>query len=395
MMSIPSNSLFIVSFFWFLVNFPGLAQEKLENNEVVEEAEKTDSVKSRNGSFLVLPIITYSPETSLRLGVISIYFFRGKDAPEGTQLSTIKLPLNYTLNNQIKARLSYEIFLNDNKHIFKGVAEWIKFPLLFWGIGNNTPDANEEVYTTRTMTFGLNYLAKVKPSFYLGVRYIRQDSKITEVEEDGLLNQEGLIPGNEGALTSGVGLIARFDKRDNNFNATTGPYVQGNLTTYQSWLGSEFEFTKLRFDLRHYIQTFQNRHVLAFNVVAEHNWGNPTFETMALLGGDQIMRGHFLGRFRDNAMLAGQMEYRLPLARKYWIDEREKPPFWERWGVVGFVGFGNVAPSVSQLGFDHLKSSWGFGLRYAAKAKERLNIRIDFGFGTQNPGFYLNIRESF
>ena len=154
MMSIPSNSLFIVSFFWFLVNFPGLAQEKMENNEVVEEAEETDSVKSRNGSFLVLPIITYSPETSLRLGVISIYFFRGKDAPEGTQLSTIKLPLNYTLNNQIKARLSYEIFLNDNKHIFKGVAEWIKFPGLGWFIGNNSPDASEEVYITRTRTFG-------------------------------------------------------------------------------------------------------------------------------------------------------------------------------------------------------------------------------------------------
>ena len=342
-----------------------------------------------------LPIITYSPETSLRLGAISIYFFRFKNAPEGTQLSTIKLPINYTLKNQIKVRLSYEIFLNDNNHIFKGVAEWIKFPLLFWGIGNNTPEANEEIYTTRTMTFDFNYLAKVKPNFFLGTRYVRQDSKISEVDEDGLLIQEGLIPGNEGAVTSGLGIIARYDKRDNNFNATTGPYIQGNLTTYQSWLGSDFEFTKLQFDLRHYIQTFQDRHVLAFNILAEHNWGNPTFETMALLGGDQIMRGHYLGRFRDNTMLAGQMEYRLPLGRKSWIDEREKLPFWERWGLVGFVGFGNVAPSVSNLGFDHLKSSWGFGFRYAARSKERLNIRIDFGFGTQNPGFYLNFRESF
>ena len=107
------------------------------------------------------------------------------------------------------------------------------------------------------------------------------------------------------------------------------------------------------------------------------------------------MRGHYLGRFRDKTMLAAQMEYRLPLGRKSWIDEREKPPFWERWGVVGFVGFGNVAPSVSQLGFEKIKSSFGFGLRYAAKSNERVNVRIDFGFGTQNPGFYLNIRESF
>ena len=358
-------------------------------------AEETDTIKSRNGTLMVLPIISYSPETSLRLGAAGIYFFRGRNAPEGTQLSTVKLPINYTLNQQIKVRLSYEIFFNDNKHIFNGNAEWIKFPLLFWGIGSNTPDSNEEIYTTRTMTFDLNYLSKVKPSFFLGARYIRQDSKISEVEEDGLLSQEGVIPGNEGAVTSGIGIIARFDKRDNVFNATRGPYIQGNLTSFQSWMGSEFEFIKLQFDLRHYIQTFHKRHVLAFNVVAEHNWGDPTFETMALLGGDQIMRGHYLGRFRDHSMLAGQMEYRLPLGRKSWIDEREKPRFWERWGLVGFVGVGNVGPSFSELGFDHLKSSWGFGLRFAAKPKERLNIRVDFGFGTQNPGFYLNIRESF
>jgi outer membrane protein assembly factor BamA len=370
----------------------GWAQEPANASSTYEEK---DSIKSRNGSFMVLPIITYSPETSLRLGAIGIYFFRGQQAPEGTQLSTVKLPINYTLNNQIKVRLSYEIFSNANKHIFKGVVEWIQFPLQFWGIGNNTPDSNEEIYTTRTLTWDFNYLAKVRPGVFLGTQFIQQSSKISELDEDGQLIQEGLIPGNDGALTSGLGIIARYDRRDNNFNATTGPYVQGNLTTYQSWLGSDYEFTKLRLDLRHYLQTFEKRHVLAFNLVAEHNWGTPTFETMALLGGDQIMRGHYLGRFRDNTMLAAQMEYRFPLIRKSWIDEREKMPFLERWGMVGFVGFGNVAPSVSGLGFEHLKSSWGLGLRYAAKPEERLNIRIDFGFGTQNPGFYLNIRESF
>ncbi|GJM29855.1 MAG: hypothetical protein DHS20C17_24900 [Cyclobacteriaceae bacterium] len=363
--------------------------------QVETEKDINDSIESRDRSFMILPIITYSPETSLRFGAIGVYLFRGNKAPEGTQLSSVKMPLNYTLKNQIKLRLSYEIFLNDNNHIFKGETEWIKFPLLFWGIGNDTPDSNEEIYTTRTITFDFSYLAKVSSGFFLGARFVRESSKVSDVTEDGELIQEGLIPGNQGALTSGLGVIARLDRRDNVFNATTGPFIQGNLTTYQSWLGSEYEFSKLRFDLRHYIPTFQQRHVLAFNLVAEHNWGNPTFETMALLGGDQIMRGHYLGRFRDNSYLAAQVEYRLPLVRKSWIDEREKIPFWERWGLVGFMGFGNVAPSISELGFDLLKSSWGVGLRYAAIPKERLNIRVDFGFGTQNPGFYLNIREAF
>jgi hypothetical protein len=160
-------------------------------------------------------------------------------------------------------------------------------------------------------------------------------------------------------------------------------------------MGSDYEFTKLQLDFRHFMQTFRKRHVLAFNILAEQNWGDPTFETMALLGGEQIMRGHYLGRFRDKTMLAAQIEYRLPLGRPYWIDERKKMPFWERWGLVGFVGLGNVAPGITDLGFENIKSSMGFGLRYAAMPHERLNIRLDFGFGTQTPGFYLNIRESF
>jgi len=356
---------------------------------------KKDTAKADNRTFMVLPIITYSPETSLRLGVIGAYLFRGKTAKPGTQLSSIKMPLNYTLNNQVKLRLSYEIFLDENRHIFKGVTEWIKFPLLFWGIGNETPESNEEIYTTRTLTFDASYLAKVTEGLFLGARYIRQSSRISEVEEDGQLVVDGLVPGNEGALTSGVAMIVRLDKRDNVFNATTGPFLQMDLITYDSWLGSEFAFTKLRLDFRHYLQTFNDRHVLAFNLVAENNWGDPTFETMALLGGDQIMRGHYLGRFRDNTYLAAQAEYRLPLGRNSWIDERKKIPFWERWGMVGFAGLGNVAPEISAWGFDTIKSSWGIGLRYAAIPNERLNIRVDFGFGTQNPGFYLNIREAF
>ena len=385
---------FLIVVFGIWCSFQLIAQTPSAGAAASEQPEQ-DSIKSRNGSFMVLPIITYSPETSLRLGAIGVYFFRGKNAPDGTQLSSIKMPVNYTLNKQVKVRLSYEIFLDDNRHIFKGEAEWIKYPLLFWGIGNDSPDSNEEIYTTRTMTFDFSYLGKVMPGFFLGTRFIRQSSKISEVEEDGLLIQEGLIPGNEGALTSGLGVIARFDRRDNNFNATTGPFIQADLISYQSWLGSEFEFTKLRLDLRHYLPVFQDRHVLAFNLVTEQNWGDPTFETMALLGGDQIMRGHYDGRFRDKAMLAAQMEYRLPLGRKSWIDEREKMPFWERWGLVGFAGLGNVAPGLSELSLDHFKSSLGFGLRYAAIPDERLNIRVDFGFGTQSPGFYLNIRESF
>lgn len=366
-----------------------------------QENTNNETKKDRNGRFLVLPIISSSPETSLRLGAIGIYFFRGKNAKPGTQLSTIKVPFNYTLNNQIKFRFSYEFFLSDNQHIFDGHAEWQRFPLLFYGIGSETQDSDEETYTTEQITFTIDYLTKIKPTLYLGFRYFGIDSDITEVEEGngenppGLLAIPGLIPGNQGGFTSGAGPIIRYDKRDNIVSATTGPYVQSSLVTYQNWLGSDFDFTKFTLDARHFIELFDKRHVIAFQAIFERNWGDPSFENMALLGGDEIMRGHFLGRFRDKVMIASQVEYRLPLGRRSWIDDRKKMSFWERWGMAVFAGLGNVSPEFSDFSFDDLKSSLGVGLRFLALPKERANIRVDFGFGSQTPAFYLDIREAF
>jgi hypothetical protein len=160
-------------------------------------------------------------------------------------------------------------------------------------------------------------------------------------------------------------------------------------------LGSDFDYNKLVLDFRYYVKVVQSRHVLAFQLLTEHNWGDPSFETMALLGGDEIMRGHYLGRFRDNSMYAAQVEYRLPLIRSHWDDDRDKIPFKERWGIVGFLGFGRVAPTISDFRIEGTKKSMGFGIRYLAMPKERINIRVDFGFGTQTPGVYFNIREAF
>jgi outer membrane protein assembly factor BamA len=159
-------------------------------------------------------------------------------------------------------------------------------------------------------------------------------------------------------------------------------------------LGSDFEYVKFDLDIRHYLRPFK-KHVLAAQFFFENNWGTPSFENLALLGGDEVMRGHYLGRFRDNSYYAAQVEYRLPLVRSHWNDEREKVPFIERWGLVGFAGFGRVADKITDLGFKNAKKSLGLGIRYLAIPKERINIRLDIGFGTQNPGFYVNIRESF
>jgi hypothetical protein len=62
---------------------------------------------------------------------------------------------------------------------------------------------------------------------------------------------------------------------------------------------------------------------------------------------------------------------------------------------VGFAGLGTVAPDAAAIFSSDLKYSVGIGFRYLILPKENINVRVDFGFGTQTPGFYLNVREAF
>ena len=70
-------------------------------------------------------------------------------------------------------------------------------------------------------------------------------------------------------------------------------------------------------------------------------------------------------------------------------------PLWKRIGLVGFAGFGDVADKISHFDLENFKHSVGFGLRYLFSPKERLNIRLDFGFGSGTSGVYFTAAEAF
>ena len=94
------------------------------------------------------------------------------------------------------------------------------------------------------------------------------------------------------------------------------------------------------------------------------------------------MRGYFEGRYRDLTFMMLQMEY-----RQY---------FWWRLGYVVFGGVGDVADDLLNYTFKDLKYSYGLGLRFLFNQKEKVNIRIDLGFGQDgNSGLYFGVEESF
>jgi outer membrane protein assembly factor BamA len=109
--------------------------------------------------------------------------------------------------------------------------------------------------------------------------------------------------------------------------------------------------------------------------------GSAPFHKLAALGGQSMMRGYYEGRYLGNKLLAGQVEYRIPI---YW-----------RFGAVAFAGAGDVASTMSRFNLHDLKPSYGFGIRYVFNPDEKLSLRLDFGFGRNTSGVYITAAEAF
>lgn len=105
------------------------------------------------------------------------------------------------------------------------------------------------------------------------------------------------------------------------------------------------------------------------------------FHRMPMLGGDNLMRGYFFGRFRDRAMFLAQSEYRQRINRLL--------------GFTVFGSIGDVASKITSLDLIETKYAYGAGLRIALNAKERLNLRIDYGRGISGGLFYFTVGEAF
>jgi hypothetical protein len=70
--------------------------------------------------------------------------------------------------------------------------------------------------------------------------------------------------------------------------------------------------------------------------------------------------------------------------------------FSKRFGFVLFGGVGNVAENLIDYRFDNLKYSYGAGLRFKFNQEQKVNLRVDFGFGNDgNRGIYFGIQEAF
>lgn len=327
--------------------------------------------------WVILPGINYTPERGLTLAGAVLRYFRFGDAPQG-RVSSMALRTGISFAGRGELTFDPSVWAAGDRINIAGTLGVSYFDYPYYGIGNDTPESNREDYTALRISSRIEVVARVWRSLLAGVVHDFRHEDVTEVEEGGLIDA-GVVGGSGGRL-SGVGGILRWDSRDHSFQPRRGGVVTLTPRLYRKGIGSDLDFGRVLIDGSWFFG-LGGAHVLGLDGRLDMRTGDPPFDHLSLAGGSRLLRGMIEGRFRDNHMAGGQLEYRFPLV-------------W-RFGGAAFAGAGRVARRLADLDLEGWKWAAGGGLRFAVNPEERINLRFDVGATREGTNFYLAIGEAF
>lgn len=328
-----------------------------------------------------MPIVFSTPEMGVGFGLSGSVSFNTsfKHDPE-TRASIIQAMGIFTTRKQNVQYVDASIFFPKEKYILYFQSSHSYFPDKFWGIGPNTLNSYEEKYAFKQVHVFPHLKKKIFKRTFLGVLYEYQTVYNTYYIKKGIFDTSRFY-GKEPYQVSGLGLSVSYDSRNSAAWPTKGIYLQSSYERYDKLIGSDYELGKWITDIRWYYNVVAE-HIIALQAYNFYTHGQTPMRELANFGGANNMRGYYQGRYRDNAMFSLIAEYRAPV--------------YGRFSVVGFGGLGNVYSDVTNIELSSMKYSFGGGIRFAMLKKERLNLRLDFGYADKkNYGFYFTAGEAF
>ena len=332
--------------------------------------------KHKRFDFSVIGGPHYASDTKFGLGLVAAGLYRTDPN------DSILPPSNVSLYGDVSSVGFYMLGVRGNHIAPKGRYRidyhlyFYSFPADFWGIGYEMGDndANKSGMKRWQAQAEVSFLFRVADNFYIGPMASYDYVIGKHIERPELLQGMDQHTWNVGA---GVSLV--YDNRDNLTNPHRGIYLNINQMFRPRFMGNDYAFstTAFRFDA---YQRLGKGTVLAEDIGANLNFGNPSWGMMAELGGTHSMRGYYEGRYRDKHSLEATVELRQHV--------------WKRNGIVVWVGAGTIFPKFSALRSKQILPNAGVGYRW--EFKKNVNVRLDYGFGKSGQsGFLFNINEAF
>ena len=335
-----------------------------------------DDTKAIDMSYL--PTAYYTPEKKFGVGLLMVGLYKTDNASSEEQPSSLVLNSFASMNQSYGVTVENMTFLNQGKQRLLLDLELHNEAAVYYGVGieQGDQDLNHHEFKEQLYSFKPRWMTEVADSYFIGVGadfiYTTADS-LELVATQAPVDANSLLPDN---FSSGVVITSIYDSKDYRLNATKGWLFQLDAGLYQN---DQFDsFSTYNIELANYIDLGSTPGLIAWQVQGHLTSGDVPWNLLPDLGGSDAMRGYIRGRYRDEQMMMGQVEYRLPIFQRY--------------GMVFWGSVGSVAPKVSEL-TDTLLTAYGTGFRF--KIKDNINLRFDVGVGENDTNFYLNVNEVF
>lgn len=348
-------------------------------------SEDVDS--TRKASFMPLPLLRYSQEVGLEFGAGGLYstYLDKKDSTNrSSNFSTV---VSFSTKKQYNISLKGDVWTKHNDWHLISELRFRSMPFDFFGIGNETLEANKDRVLQRQVRAFFDVEKNILPFAYTGVAIGFENYHFKDQDPGGLFDTNPAVIGKTGGSVLHIGVSQTYDTRNSNNYPTKGFYGRVSYQYAPDIFGGEnFTGSQVRVVVRNF-WPLAKKLVLGVNGIYYTVQGNNTpFYLLPQLGNDEIMRGYYSGRYRDENLMAAQTELRYR--------------FSNRFGLVAFGGGGRVFAD-GEFSFKQFKPSYGAGIRYFYDPAKGLSVRADYGVGEKRPGearqsgFYLSLAEAF
>lgn len=366
--------------------------QELDSNEIKHAKSKVqvpewinqmvnDTGSSAKPRLLFYPTIGFSPETRWEFGASGLVVFHYNN-DTNLRLSEISAFGFYTEMKQLGLWIDHAIYGKDNQILILGKMRFQNYPLLYYGIGNNISNKPLAVVPANYYNVRERFVYRLNGNLFAGLEMDYQQLAQPEFDwHEHVHRHDSALPtGANGSKNLGLGVGVLWDSRHNILNVREGFLAEVAFLHYGKIFSESFPMNTLFLDGR-YFHAVKKNQVLALQVVGQFSSGNVPFNQLSLMGGEMIMRGHYLGKYRDKQYVAAQAEYRfLPFG------------FSKRLGGAVFASAGAVSSSFPTQNY---KIAGGAGLRYLLFPKKDIFTRIDVGFEKEGYGIYFFIGEAF
>lgn len=340
-----------------------------------------DTGSSAEPRFLLYPTLGFSPETQWEFGGSGITVFHHQN-DTSLRLSEISAFAFFTQLKQHGLWIDHAIYGRENRFFALGKIRLQNFPLQYYGIGSGIGSSPLAMVPANYYHVRERLVYQLKGNLFAGLELDYQHlSNPQFLWSDSLVGGDFVRPlGSNGSQNLGIGLGMLWDSRHNILNVREGFLGEIAYLHYGDIFRDSHRMGTLFIDGRYFHRVSKNQ-VLAMQLIGQFSSGDVPFNQLSLMGGEMMMRGKYLGKYRDKQYLAAQAEYRfLPFG------------FSERLGGAVFASVGAVSATFPT---QHYKTAGGAGLRYLLFPKKDVFVRADFGFEREGYGIYFFIGEAF